>query len=131
MIKLNEKHCRSDDCLQQNPQPVSEYYSNKNTSDGLQSYCRSCLSKHRRKDWTPKKERGQTAFQKTQQFRDLCMVKTCVGMAQIPLKHVCAELCLQADDFASKETYRQAVSALVLVKQVLNHIQWIMEAGER
>lgn len=37
------KSCSRKDCMQSNPQPVSEFYKDKSRPDGLTSGCRSCI----------------------------------------------------------------------------------------
>ncbi len=59
------KICSSKNCTQENPQPINNFCKNKNTTDGLQPYCKSCSAeskkKYRAKDDSKARER---AFQK-------------------------------------------------------------------
>jgi hypothetical protein len=130
MFKTAEKTCGDLECEETNPQPLSEFYRMASTEDGHYRYCKSCTNRYRRMDYVPFFERNQSPFQGTKQFKTLGMAKTCIGMAQLPLSEVCADLCLQAKDYNSKETYQIAVSALKLAQQVQHHIDWLMKAGE-
>jgi len=122
-----EKRCADQECNQ--VKPASDFYISKINSDGLGSYCKKCETKMARKDWVPYKERKQiNPFDETGLFKNLNLAAACIGMAEKALCQAAAGLILTTDTKPEKAIYWWSKSAIILAKQVSNHLTWIIEA---
>ncbi len=132
MIALTEKFCSESECERDNPQPITAFTIHRRNKDGLQDVCRYCHARISRSDYIPRCERIEpTAFQKTQQFKNLSLAAACLGMAKRPLGDVIEELRITRYESRSLTDFTAAVSVQELVTHALRLINRLVEAGER
>ena len=75
-MKKTVKYCSNKNCSQVNPQPIENFHKNKSSKDGLQDYCKICLSKIARKhyyhDIELSRKRNRETYYRMNSMRILC-----------------------------------------------------------